>query len=450
MNFVDHIAQTIDREKLFVGSKRAIVALSGGADSVALLRAMLCLGYEVVAAHRNCGLRGNESLRDERFVDDLCAKLGVELHCQHFNTSETAQRRHVSIEMQARHERYEFFEAIAEKLGIDSVAVAHHRDDNNETILLNLARGTGLVGLRGMDYRNGRIVRPMLDMARKDILDYLRAIGQDFVEDGTNCDTRFKRNLVRHELLPMLRRLNPSIDDTLQHTAQHLREQVKIYEQGVKTMAANCMTKRDNGFDISLSMLNNSGASETLLHEWLSPIGFSPDTVARIATSRTGSLYASADYMATRTAQTIEVRRKPSFVGLKALHLGANKLPNGLTIHVEAETEHIDPASLKHMPRSVAYIDVEKLGINLCADIDVAASLCVRSLQEADRFTPLGMRGSMLVSNYLTNRHRSRIDKLEALVVLAGEKIAWLVGETIDTRAAVDSESKRIIKLRIE
>ena len=100
--------------------------------------------------------------------------------------------------------------------------------------------------------------------------------------------------------------------------------------------------------------------------------------------------------------------------------------------------------------RSVAYIDVEKLGINLCADIDVAASLCVRSLQEADRFTPLGMRGSMLVSNYLTNRHRSRIDKFEALVVLAGEKIAWLVGETIDTRAAVDSESTRIIKLRIE
>ena len=201
-----------------------IVGLSGGADSVALLLGLLEAGQAVEAAHCNFHLRGAESDGDEAFVRELCAQLGVVLHCVDFDTMDYARRNKVSIEMAARELRYDYFERLRLERGAATIAVAHHRDDNVETLLLHLVRGSGLRGLCGMRLRNGYVVRPMLNIPRLEVERYLAERNQPYRTDSTNVDTRYRRNKVRHELLPLLRQLNPNIEATLEATMQRLTE----------------------------------------------------------------------------------------------------------------------------------------------------------------------------------------------------------------------------------
>ena len=227
MSFLQRIQATIRQHDLLPqpnGAEVVLVALSGGADSVALLRALLELGYRCEAAHCNFHLRGEESDRDELFVADLCHTLGVTLHKTDFQTADYAREHGVSIEMAARDLRYGFFHQFMDTGHYTAVAVAHHRDDNAETILLNIIRGTGLQGLTGMPYSNNGIVRPLLDVSREDITDYLRDVGQNYVTDSTNLTPDVKRNAVRLKLMPLLRELNPAITDTLLQNATNARE----------------------------------------------------------------------------------------------------------------------------------------------------------------------------------------------------------------------------------
>ncbi len=181
-----NIQKYIEEKQLFTLHDKVLVALSGGADSVALLRVLLVLGYHCEAAHCNFHLRGEESDRDERFVNELCKGLGVTLHVTHFDTVTYASRHHVSVEMAAREMRYDWFEQLRKERGMAVIAVAHHRDDSVETFLLNLIRGAGINGLKGISPHNGCIVRPLLEVSRQDILDYLRCLRQGYVTDSTN------------------------------------------------------------------------------------------------------------------------------------------------------------------------------------------------------------------------------------------------------------------------
>ena len=204
------------------------IALSGGADSTALLLIMKELGYNLRALHCNFHLRGEESDRDEAFVEELCKKQQVPLAVRHFKTVEEAKRRGISIEMAARDLRYEWFRTLSnsplkgenidslplrEGWGGSFVAVAHHREDQAETLLLNLLRGTGLLGLAGMQPKNGCIIRPLLCLSREEILEYLKSRGQSYVTDSTNSERIAQRNKVRLDVIPVLRNINPAVSD---------------------------------------------------------------------------------------------------------------------------------------------------------------------------------------------------------------------------------------------
>ena len=208
------IERYITEKKLFGKQDKLVVALSGGADSVALLRALLSLGYDCMAAHCNFHLRADESDRDEAFVRKLCDILSVPLEVVHFQTSDYAKEKGLSIEMAARELRYEWFENIRQKHGASYIAVAHHKDDNVETFLLNLSRGTGINGLKGIMPKNGWIVRPLLEVGRDDILEYLKNIGQDYVTDSTNLEdnSAMERVMVSSDALSiekLLREVSP-------------------------------------------------------------------------------------------------------------------------------------------------------------------------------------------------------------------------------------------------
>ena len=277
------VVQYIKHHKLFSPDDKILVALSGGADSVALLRLLLSLEYTCEAAHCNFHLRGAESDRDEHFVRQLCLENRVTLHTVHFNTEQEAKERHISIEMAARELRYTWFEKTRKACSAAVTAVAHHQDDSVETLLLNLIRGTGINGLRGIRPRNGHIVRPLLCLDRKEIVSYLESIGQAYVTDSTNLLDEYTRNKIRLNLLPMMQEINPSIKESILKTAEHLDDAASIYNTSIEE--AKLRVRIPEG--INIDALMQEAAPETVLFEILHPLGFN--------TAQTRDIYRTLD-----------------------------------------------------------------------------------------------------------------------------------------------------------
>ncbi|MEE1365889.1 MAG: tRNA lysidine(34) synthetase TilS, partial [Muribaculaceae bacterium] len=219
---------------------RLLVAVSGGADSVALLHVLLRLRKDCIVAHCNFHLRGEESDRDERHVVDLCASHGVELLVKHFDVAAYCARHKVSVEMACRDLRYEWFRQLMADRECSRIAVAHNSDDNVETMLLNLFRGTGIDGLAAMTVDNGEILRPLLGVTRRQIEEYLRECGIKYVVDSTNLESDYRRNFVRNELLPMIETRWPGARSALARTRQNLEGTRRFYRAKVDEMLTCC------------------------------------------------------------------------------------------------------------------------------------------------------------------------------------------------------------------
>ena len=430
----------VSEHQLLSPQRPTIVALSGGADSVALLLLLVQEGFPVVAAHCNFHLRGEESDRDERFVRELCHSYDIPLHIRHFDTSASAKEEGISIEMAARRLRYAFFEELRTTLGAEAIAVAHHRDDNNETLLLNLVRGTGLRGLSGMKWKNGHIVRPLLGVSRQEIVAFLKEKEQPYVTDSTNAETLYKRNKIRHELLPLLRELNPAIDEALSTTIEHLAEAELLYDELIKTYyAEGLLQSTPEGFFIDLNQLKSSTAPSTLLHEALKDYGFNPATVADIYAhldAQSGTLFESADHLAVIHQGRLHVERSPDVFPETELPLsGEVQLPDGRRLYVRRCLR----SELTEIPRgaNTACLDADRL----------CGGLRCRRVTEGDRFKPFGMKGSKLVSDYLTDRKRSRLKKMKALAVCDEQGIVWLVNERPSADHAVTPETQHVLLL---
>ena len=415
---------------------KVLVALSGGADSVALLRMLLALGYRCEAAHCNFHLRGAESDRDEQFAARLCEHLGVRLHIAHFDTRLAAATRHISIEMAARDLRYDFFAQCLEQEGLDCVAVAHHKDDNVETILLNLVRGTGLQGLTGMAYKRDKIIRPMLDVSRDEILQYLAALGQDFVTDSSNLEADVKRNMLRLKVLPVLRDMNPSVAEAITRTAANLREAQQFIDQQVAGVQQ--VVREDGATVIGKDQI----VSHLILFNILSPLGFTPsqiDDVWQRLNDTPGAIYKSASHELLRDRDALIVRSivEDACDGEALLPLDAPITLSGQTLAASIVAPTDIGCELRN-PR-FAFLDADKVG----------ERLIVRRPKNGERFTPYGMAGSKLVSQYMKDHKYDAFKKEAQLVVANGEGIVWLVGQRIDNRYAIDAESTTRV-LRIE
>ena len=422
---------------------RVLVALSGGADSMCLLTALLRLGYKAEAAHCNFHLRGTHSDNDAHFVQRHCQQQNVPLHLTDFDTKHEAELHGESIEMAARRLRYAWFEEVIQTTGIQILCVAHHLNDNVETTLLNLTRGTGIRGLTGMARHHKHIVRPMLTLTRQEIEDFLKEESIEFVTDHTNTDTRFRRNKIRHEVLPLLRSINPSVDQTIADTMQHLSGTACLAEYAVNHLRNILCKDVDKGIDIDkttlLSLPFPTEGRQALLHELLAPYQFSPvlsDIFAGFS-KEPGSIFESRDYIATHTAKGLSIRMKPKHCPPLALPFNDTVLlPNGTLL----QTQCLARTELPEIPRSAD---------TACLDADkVKETLHCRSIQEGDRFRPFGMRGTKLVSDYLTDRKRSRIEKMATCVVCDGSQIVWLIGERPDDRYAITSNTRNILLIK--
>lgn len=416
------IQDFIAREKLLSQREKVLVGLSGGADSVALLRLLTALGYECEAAHCNFHLRGEESDGDEAFARRLCGELGVSLHVVHFDTGREARERRVSVEMAARELRYSWFERVREACGAGAVAVGHHRDDSVETLLLNLLRGTGIDGLRGIRPRNGKVVRPLLCLDRKEITDYLDGIGQSYVTDSTNLqDDGYLRNRIRLRLLPLMEEMNPSVRQTLLRTGERLDEAAVFYHQGLE--AAKARVLADGGIAIA-ALLREPGA-ETLLFEILRPLGFGASRVRDVFRSlrgQPGKVFTAGGWRVARDRELLLVEEV--------------KVPRPPVLEMRVVTR--TPEFVIPLGRDMVCFDADKL----------RGPLSLRLRRVGDNFVPFGMKGRRKVSDYLTDRKFSLFEKERQWLLCCGEDIVWLVGERTDDRFRVDGATERVMVVK--
>lgn len=241
-----------------------LLALSGGADSVALLRALLRCGRTVVAAHCNFHLRGEESDRDQRFVENLCRRLEVPLLLRHFDVAGYRQEHGGSMEMACRDLRYEWFRTVARENNCVRILTAHHRDDNIETMLLHMMRSCGLEAMSGMSIDNGEICRPLLPVSRKEIAGYLKALGQPHITDSSNLTTDPDRNFLRLRVIPLLQERWPHAAEALARVQTHLTESAGVYRQQINDWLSTC-----NPGELTIALLREVDARATLLHEFL-------------------------------------------------------------------------------------------------------------------------------------------------------------------------------------
>lgn len=418
-----------------------LVALSGGADSVCLLRLLLRLGCRVEAAHCNFHLRGAESDRDERFVRDLCAAQGVKLHVISFDTRTEAARTGESIEMAARRLRYEWFGRLREERSAVCIAVAHHKEDSAETLLLNLLRGSGLRGLCGIRPRNGFVVRPLLCLSRADIELYLQTLGQDYVTDTTNLQADCRRNEVRLRLLPLMASINPSVCDTLAATAERLAQAEAVYRAAIEAARPAVF----DGRRILFSELFRFPSPEALFHELLAPYGFTAaQEEALLRAGQPGARVASERWELLRDRDAfLLLPREEEAVSLwvDCARPGSLSMqPFGLGQRLEWDC----------FPLTEGFV-IPRTGDVFCADADAFRSsrLLLRVPRAGDRFQPFGMKGSKLVSDFLTDRKLDRRRKALQPLLLDGDRIAWVVGLRPARPFCLTAATRRVLRFRL-
>ena len=412
-----------------------LLAVSGGKDSTALAHLFHYHQLNFEIAHCNFHLRDEESDKDEQFVRELAATMGKRLYVKQFHTLEAQQGSGKSIEMVAREERYEWFETLCPEA--DYIVTAHHADDNAETLLLNLTRGTGLKGLTGIPTRNGRILRPLLPFTSEEILQYLSENHIPFRTDQTNFSTQYHRNKIRHEVMPVLRDINPEITSTLCHNIAVLNQQYHFYLSEIQRNLSEIVIKKDDELYISCKKLLATNYAELLLYEALKEYNFTASQVKDIIKNLrgiSGKVFLSSTHIVLKDREFLIVKKR-----------GEEEFPRTLCQNLE-ELEalgfEIELLSLQQPPQFPApkhtiYIDADKMEF----------PVQVRAWEEGDTFFPFGMNGKQKVSDLFNNLKINRLKKKQIPILLIGDQIAWVVGIRADHRFRITTQTQHYYKI---
>ncbi|MCL2597635.1 MAG: tRNA lysidine(34) synthetase TilS [Paludibacter sp.] len=436
------VAAFIVKNNLLVKSKPVIVALSGGADSVALFDILQKLEYECVVAHCNFQLRGDESQRDENFVRELCRQNNVTLFVQHFETEQFAKDNKISIEMAARQLRYQWFEELLLQMDAQAIAVAHHKDDNIETFLLNIIRGTGLKGLRGISVKNDKIVRPLLSVNRSDIENYIKVNNLNFVTDSTNFENKFKRNRIRNEILPLLQTLNPSAKDTILEEINVFNGIYDIYKKTIENIKNQIVIYENDIVKILIDKLLEQQQTAIILFEILKEFGFN--------ISQTNQIFDSLNSISGKTfySKTHKLIKDREFMIIKEKEL--NKNDDEYIIDLDYN-EILNPIHLK-FEKIINYSDLILKTSSNIIQIDynkIKFPLKIRRWKNGDWFYPFGMKTRQKLSDFFINNKLSIFEKNNTWLLISGDKIVWVIGLRADNRFKINKKTKKILEITL-
>jgi len=419
-------------------SKPVIVGVSGGMDSIALLDILIKNGYSCIVAHCNFHLRGEESDRDEQFVRKICAGYMLFLHVKHFDTQKYAQENKISIEMAAREQRYAWFEELRNANAAEAIAVGHHADDNIETVLMNMVRGSGLKGLTGMEPRNGYIIRPLLSTSRENIAEYVSQQQLEFVEDSTNAETIYRRNIFRHDIIPKLQEINPSFKSNFQETISILKD-VQTFTSGyLELIKKQIVEINEDEIHININMLVNLNTPVYVLYEIISAYGFNADQCKQVYENLDDQ---SGKNFQSQTHQLLKDRKKIIIRKLSE--------KSEISIPVFPDSCILFPIKLECELTGNQKISISGLKNEACLNADkLKFPLNMRTIKPGDSFYPLGMRGRKKLSDFFTDIKLTNFEKEDVLVICSEGNIVWVVGHRIDDRYKYMPGCKYVFKIK--
>ncbi len=437
---LDEFLNNIAENNLINKNQRVLLAVSGGIDSMVMAILFIRAGIKIGIAHCNFKLRGIESDKDEAMVKRFAAKHKIEFHSVRFDTRKYADEKGISIQMAARDLRYRWFEEIRKKNGFNLVAVAHNLNDNIETLLINLTRGTGLAGLTGMRPSGNQIIRPLLFATRQSIEVYCRKNRIRYREDQSNTETKYTRNKIRHLVIPILKEINPSVETTLNETAGRLREVNHILTGFIGKLYEKSVIRENNILKISIKTLKQFADSDTVLYELLKKFGITgnnlPD-LKNIIKGKTGIQIFTGTHRIIKNREELLIARltgtTPSIIRVNSLNELKKKAPFQPIRLVRVNAEFVIPCD-----KTVACIDYEK----------VTYPLVIRKWEAGDFFYPLGMKRKKKLSDYLVDRKYSRLEKEKLLLLESDGNIVWLIGERIDDRFRITKQTRKALIIK--
>lgn len=427
----------ISGEKLFSPADKLLLAVSGGVDSVVLCDLCSKAGYKFSIAHCNFQLRGEESNRDESFVKQLGKKYNKEVFVKRSDTEGYAAANKLSIQEAARELRYEWFSSFE----MDYVLTAHHADDNLETVLMNLFRGTGIAGLRGILPKNDRIIRPLLFATREEILAYAKENKLDWVEDSSNESSKYKRNYLRNEILPLIEKKFPGAKNNLTVNINHFREVEDIYRRSVEDQKKKLLEKKGDEWHIPVLKLQKSFSLHTLLYEIIKDFDFTSaqvDEVVSLLHAATGRFLLSPTHRILKNRNWIIISKLDEEG--EGVLLVDEKTTSFKMKNEECRIERLDIAAVKIADDpAIAFIDASL----------VQFPFIVRRWKQGDYFYPLGMKKKKKLARFLIDQKLSRTEKEKVWVIEMDKKIIWVIGHRIDDRFRITDKSTKILKLSL-
>jgi tRNA(Ile)-lysidine synthase len=430
--FVDFI----DKNGLFGYDGTLLAAVSGGMDSVLMVHLLQSSGYKFAIAHCNFKLRGTEADADQQFCKQLAQQLNVPFHTVNFDTQYHATANKISIQMAARELRYQWFEQLRQQFNYTAIALAHHQNDTIETILLNLVRGTGIAGLHGILPKNGRLVRPMLFLSRQEIASLVRANGYQYVEDSSNASSKYARNKLRHEVIPKLQELNPSLEKTFESNLKHFRELETLLELRLAEIKETLLIVDGDEIQLSLPGINALNPQRLLLFKLLEQYGFNATTVDDLIAGlgkHPGKIFESAGFRLILDRDKLIITPKGNVVDQaisinetdSAVYYGKYKLT---VVHDDS------PLIVRDNPLAVS-VDTDRL----------IYPLSIRGWKEADSFCPLGMKTRKKMSDFFISLKIPVHQKTAVPLLVNGNgDMIWVGGYRLDDRYKVTENTKKV------
>lgn len=444
-NFNNHWKKQFSQ--LLGPSSRLLVTVSGGLDSVVLLDLLSKSGHDLVIAHCNFGLRGEESERDEKFVRELAAKYEKEILVERFDTKNFAATNKVSTQEAARTLRYNWFASIIENWATiegagnsgNYILTAHHADDNIETVLMHFFRGTGLRGLSGIQPSQDErwLLRPLLPFRRKELEEYAKANGLDFVEDSSNASDKYTRNFFRHRVIPQIKEVYPQAEENILQNITRFAEAGSLYRQAIDRHLKKLLLPKGNEIHVPILLWKKTDPLHTITWEIIKNHGFNAaqtDEVIKLLDAENGAYITSPTHRIIRNRQWMIICTNATD---HAAHILVEKNDNNIVFkegrlsirNIKWPHEKINTSATE------AWIDAAKIKF----------PLLLRKWKEGDYFYPLGMQKKKKLSRFMIDNKLSRTDKEKIWVIESDKKIVWVVGLRIDDRVKINDLTTSVI-----
>lgn len=434
---IENFKKFIEAQILLSPNSKTLLAVSGGIDSVVMVDLFNKSGLSYSIAHCNFQLRGKESNEDQDFVEQMAKDLNVEFFTQNFDTLNYSEINKVSIQVAARDLRYQWFSTFLENHG--QIAVAHHQNDALETMIFNLTKGTGLAGLRGIKPKNGKIIRPLLFASRHEIEKYAFDNQLEWREDSSNISTKYARNLIRHEVIPILKKINPSLEKTSVSTFERLTLVENFIQDSIKSLEGSMYFSSNEGLKIEINPLKRHASALLILSELIFPYGFTfydAQQIFKIIDQSESKRFLSAEYELIKERETIQIFKRHNYISSDIWYeIGEGDQQFSMPEFKISIKEFDFKADFKFSEIKGSCMDKDKLNF----------PLVLRKWKSGDSFQPLGMKGKKKISDFLIDQKVEMIDKSKVWVLCSGEEIIWVVGHRMSEKAKIDSNTKKVI-----